>query len=91
MILKNLVVVVGEYEKDGETKKNYLRIGQLHEGKNGEYITIDAHVNLAAIPRREGDSRVMVSMYDPPSRDEKPVQARKPKPKADDFDDDIPF
>ena len=48
-ILKNLVVKNGSYTtRDGQEKHRYLTIGQLHAGQNGEYITLDAYVNLAA-------------------------------------------
>ena len=63
-ILKRLTVVSGTYEKDGVTKKRYKTIGHVHKGKFGEYITLDASVNLAAFPRKDGDDRVMVNLYD---------------------------
>ena len=80
-IKKNLVVVTGTWvNRDGETKKNYKTIGQLHEGPNGnDYITLDSDVNLAAYPRKEGDNRVMISLYDPKPRD---GEQRTPPPKA---------
>jgi hypothetical protein len=90
-ILKNLSVKNGSYEQNGQTKHRYLTIGHLHSSKGGsEYITLDAHINLAAIPRKDGDTRVMVSLYDPKPRDgEAPKQsAAKAEPE---FDDEIPF
>lgn len=88
-ILKNLVVTTGTYtNRDGDTKKSYKIIGQIHEGQHGKYITLDADVNLAAFPRKDGDSRVMVNIYDPKGKDEKP---RRAEPAGKDFDDDIPF
>jgi hypothetical protein len=92
MIKKNLVVKNGSYStRDGQTKHRYLTIGQLHAGNDGnDYITLDSHINLAAIPRKDGDTRVMVSLYDPKPRDgEAPKQgAAKAEPE---FDDEIPF
>jgi hypothetical protein len=92
MIKKNLVVKNGSYStRDGQTKHRYLTIGQLHAGNDGnDYITLDSHINLAAIPRKDGDTRVMVSLYDPKPRDgEAP---KKAAPAEDDgFGDDIPF
>lgn len=90
-ILKNLSVKNGSYEQNGQTKHRYLTIGHLHSSKDGnEYITLDAHINLAAIPRKDGDTRVMVSLYDPKPRDgEAP---KKAAPVEDDgFDSDLPF
>lgn len=89
-ILKNLVVKNGSYTKNGEEKHRYLTIGQVHEGTNGSYITLDAHINLAALPRKDGDTRVMVSLYDPRRDDEQPQ--KRPAPTKDDFQDsDVPW
>jgi len=90
-ILKNLSVKNGSYEQNGQAKHRYLTIGHLHSSKDGnEYITLDAHINLAAIPRKDGDTRVMVSLYDPKPRDgEAPKQSAAA---VDDFEQDpIPF
>jgi hypothetical protein len=91
-ILKNLAVVTGTWvNREGETKKTYRTIGHLHEGQHGNYITLDSDVNLAAYPRKEGDSRVMVNLYDPKPRDGA-RQADPPAQSAASFDDDyIPF
>lgn len=87
-IKKNLVVVTGTWtNRDGETKKNYKTIGQLHEGSNGDYITLESDVNLAAYPRKEGDNRVMVSLYDPKPREGAPARTPPPAP-ARSVDDD---
>lgn len=88
-ILKNLVVKNGSYtDRDGNEKGRYVTIGQVHKGEHGQYITLDAHINLAAFPRKEGDSRVMVNLYDPKGKDETPRRQEKP---SEDFDSDIPF
>lgn len=65
MIKKKLVVKNGSYtNKNGEEKNSYVTIGHEHSGEFGTYWTLDAHINLAAFPRREGDTRVMVNAYD---------------------------
>ena len=65
MIKKRLVVKNGSYtNKNGEEKTNWLVIGHEHDGEFGTYYTLDAHINLAAIPRKEGDTRVIVNAYD---------------------------
>ena len=89
-ILKRLVVTTGTYQKDGETKKRYKTIGHIHSGQHGEYITLAADVNLAAFPRKEGDDRGMVSLYDEEDKQERRPSKQAPPP--DDFgDSDIPF
>lgn len=95
-VLKKLVVKTGTYEKDGETKNRYKTIGHVHSGQHGEYITLDASVNLAAFPRKSGDDRVMVSMWDEESKPERAKrgvrEAKAAIPPDDDFGDrDIPF
>lgn len=90
-ILKELVVTTGTYQKDGETKKRRKTIGHVHSGQYGEYITLNADVNLAAFPRKEGDDRVMVNIYDKKDeQDRKPAASNQAPP--DDFGDkEIPF
>ena len=85
-ILKNLSVVTGTWvNREGETKKTYRTIGHLHEGQHGNYITLDSDVNLAAYPRKEGDNRVVVNLYDPKPRDGAPkAAARSESTLADD-------
>lgn len=89
MIKKELAVVARKYmDKNGQEKSVWKSIGAIHEHNGKEYMTLDPMVNLAAIPRREGDDRVFVSMFEP-----KPKESR-PKQSGGDFDDlpdDIPF
>ena len=95
MIVKNLVVTNGEYTtRDGETKRRYVTIGQLHEHEGRQYITLDAHVNLAGFTRKEGEARVFANLYDPrPSgQDGQNAAPRAEKgPSREGFDDDLPF
>lgn len=94
-ILKRLVVVTGQYtDKQGNAKKRYKTVGHVHAGQHGEYITLDASVNLAAFPRKEGDDRVMVSLYDEestPERAKKGVQQARAAMDDGFGDADIPF
>lgn len=69
--LKDLAVVTGTYQKDGETKKRYQNVGALMESENGQFLLLDPLINLAAVPRQEGRDRVIVSMFEP--KDEKKV------------------
>jgi hypothetical protein len=69
-VLKELSVVQEIYtDRNGEQKKKWLNIGQLHEHEGREYIVLYPHINLAALPRKEGDSRLFVTMFDPKPRD----------------------
>lgn len=45
---KRLSVKVGEYQKDGETKGEYIRLGALMSGSDGgEFLLLDPTVNIA--------------------------------------------
>lgn len=94
-ILKDLAVVIDTYtDRNGAEKKKWLTIGQLHSSKEGrEYITLDPHINLAAIPLKDGDSRVYVSMFEPKAKVDAPAAApaQSAKPAAAGMDDDVPF
>jgi len=68
---RRLVAKVGEYEKQGEKKGEYVKIGVIMNSSDGEYVLLDPTVNLAGIlikqrllsPRKRGDM-VMVSVFD---------------------------
>lgn len=94
MIKKELKVKNGTYTKDGKEVGRWVTVGHIHAGRDGgnDYMTIDAHVNFAAFPRRDGDTRVMVSMYDPRS-DDRPARPQQSAPRAhrDPLDDDVPW
>jgi len=89
-ILKNIVVTNGTYTtRDGQEKKRYVIIGQVHSGQHGDYVTLDAHVNLAGFERKEGDTRVFANLYDP-----RPKEGDRPRerPQQPDFvDSDVPW
>lgn len=90
MIKKNLVIVADTYtDRNGNEKKKWQTIGQLHEGKHGDYITLDPLVNLGAIPRKEGDSRVYVNLFDIKDRGDGGNAPRQDAPP--DLNDDIPW
>lgn len=95
VITKRLVVKNGSYQKGGEEKTRWLQIGAVHEHEGREYITLDRHINLGALPTREGDTRVFVSIFDEDGqKDAAPArQAKKPAGgfAKDDFGDEIPF
>lgn len=48
--MKRLVAKTGEYQKDGQPKGEYTRIGVLMQGNDGgEYMILDPTVNLAGV------------------------------------------
>lgn len=101
--MKDIVAVTGEYQKDGQTKAEWTKIGVMGEGQNGPYLLLDPAVNLsgvltkqnmlAAERKRNGDERakvgksVMCSIFDRSSQ-----QAPQSAPQGGGvIDDDIPF
>lgn len=88
-ILKKLVVKTGSYEKGGKTVGRYETVGHVHSGEHGDYITLKACINFAAFPRRDGDDRVMVSMFDPDASKEAGKEGiKKARAAAAPFKDD---
>lgn len=62
----DLAVKTREYtDRDGNTKANWQNIGALMESDDGKpFLMLEAWVNLAAFPRREGSSAVLVSCFE---------------------------
>lgn len=91
-ILKELTIATGKYtDHNGAEKTRWKTIGHLHDGTKGQYITLDSLVNLGAVPRKEGDDRVYVNMFDPKPKD---GQRAAPKPQQlrdESADQDVPF
>ena len=91
-----LVAKVGEYEKNGETKGEYVRLGVLMAGDNGEFMILDPTVSLAGVLAKQRayshsqgkqmrDS-IMVSMFS----DDRSSQQPSPNSQQPEFDDELP-
>lgn len=89
--MKRLVAKVGEYEKNGETKGEYVRLGVILSNDNGEYILLDPCVNLAGVLMKQNqfnkkhNKSVMVSIFTAEPQQQGQQQA------GDDWDDSINF
>lgn len=93
MIVKEITVVASTYtNRDGQEKKRWVTIGHIHKTGDGtrEYITLDPMVNLAAIPRKEGDDRIYANLFDPKPKNQGAAPAA-PAQGAGFIDDDIGF
>ena len=94
-ILKELVCAAGEYQgADGQIKKRWRTVGHMHTSKDGrEYITLDPLVNLAALPRKEGDDRIYVNLFEPKERmpASQITPSQRKAPNADPWDDNLSF
>lgn len=46
---KRLSAKVGEYEKEGQTKGEYVQIGVILNNDNGEFLLLDPTVSLSGV------------------------------------------
>lgn len=99
---KRLVIKVGEYDKEGATKGEYMRLGVIISSDSGEYLLLDPCVNLAGALTKQNilnhkngkpvRDMVMCSIFtDEHQQQAKPVSPTPQQPVDDDFDDRIPF
>lgn len=63
----DLAVVVGAYDKGGETKKRYESVGVVMQGEKGMYILLNKTFNPAGVAS-EG-SKIVISMFEPKDKD----------------------
>lgn len=90
MITKELMVAQEKYTtKDGQEKTKWLKIGEIHEHNGKTYGVIFPWINLAAIGRKEGDSRLFFNMFDPKPKGEQ--KAGNAVSAGGDLENDIPF
>jgi hypothetical protein len=92
-IKKKIVVHNGSWtDKESNIHNKWVTIGAVHEGRDGkdDYLTLEAHINLAGFQREEGESRIFARMFDPKPRDvgERDVDSFV---RTASFDDDITF
>lgn len=94
-VLKELCVAQRKYQdKQGSDKTVWLKIGEIHTSNEGrEYMVIYPHINFASLPRKEGEDRVFVSMFEPKPRDQRNAAADQVKAasSSSSFNDDIPW
>ncbi len=103
---KRLVIKTGEYQKDGQTNGEYLKLGVVLSNDNGSYVLLDPSINLAGalikqnvLAEKSGKparDMLMVSIFEDDNRQQQPQQQapQQSQPQApvdDSFDDDIPW
>ena len=102
---KRIVIKVGEYQKDGATKGEYLKAGVILDNDNGEYILLDPSVNLAgalikqnvmaAKQGKEARDMLMVSIFTDDNQGQQQAPQQSAPQQQGGFDeskgDDIPW
>ncbi len=60
--VKYLAVVVGSYQKDGQTKNRYQNVGQVLRNDNGEeMMMLNRSFNPAGVPYKDGSDSIIIS------------------------------
>ncbi len=80
--MKDIMVKVGEYEKNGETKGEWVKVGVVMSNQNGEYLMLDPGINLAGLlikqrilnPQKAG-GMVLASLFEKQPQQLPPQQA----------------
>ena len=97
---KRVTAKTGEYQKDGETKGEYTKLGVVLSNDNGEYMLLDPAISLAGIlvkqnalamkqnkPVRES---VMVSFFEEDNQQQQPRQAQQQAPQQGGYQQQAP-
>ena len=71
---KRIVAKTGEYQKEGQTKGEYTKLGVMLNNQNGEYMLLDPSISLAGVlikqnalaAKTNGQQRdmVMISIFE---------------------------
>ena len=68
--LYNICASTGKFtDNSGKSKNRYVRVGSVLKGDYGAYIILDAHFNPAGIPRKDGSSSIILSLFPPKDND----------------------
>ena len=69
---KRIMAKTGTYQKDGEEKGEYVKVGVILSSQHGEYVLLDPAVNIAGIAYKQrvnglanqGSDTVIASIFD---------------------------
>ena len=94
---ENITIIIGEYQKDGETKKRYKTIGEIvtMQGDDGSQYQFGEMWGPGGVVKFNIYEQEDKNAQQQPkqSYQQQPQQAapQQMAPVTDDFDDDIPF
>lgn len=95
--LYDLAVKTGEYrDQQGAVKGRWQNIGAVMQSDDGnQFVMLAAWFNPAGVVRKDGSESVLLSCFQPQTRQTQNVPVAKertsPAPAASDLTDDIPF
>lgn len=91
----DLAVVVGTYQKGGETKNRYQTVGAvLEKDDGGKFIMLERWFNPAGVPNPDNRSSLLLSMFEPrdsegggqpqqrPQTQQRQAPAQRPAPQS---------
>lgn len=88
----DITVVVGEYEKDGQSKRKYETVGALFQGDKGFSVKLKRCFNPAGVADKDGSGEIWGNVYDNSDKPGNAVSSpAKANPKPMDLDDQVPF
>lgn len=86
--IKDAIVAIGEYEKDGQRKAKWRTVGAVIKTDKGSMLMLDRWFNPAGVPVRDGSDQIAIILKDPEEKQRPEPQAA---PTRAPIDDDIPF
>lgn len=99
--VKDLAVVVGQYQSNGETKNRYQTVGAVMERDDGsKFMTLERWFNPAGVPNPENRSSIILSAFElrenngagkQANTQQAPAQRPAAAAPSQQYEDDIPF
>ena len=98
---KRVVAKVGTYQKDGQEKGEYVKVGVILTGgtDNSEFILFDPTINMAGIAYKQrvngivkpDSDTVIASIFTDEPKQNAPQKAAEMSENNQEFNDSIPF
>ena len=86
---KRIMAKTGEYQKDGQTKGEYAKLGVMLNNNNGDYMLLDPSISLAGVlikqnalaAKNGGQQRdmLMISIFDDDNQQQQQGGFRAPQ------------
>ncbi len=87
---KRIVAKIGTYEKDGQSKGEYAKLGVMLNNNNGDYMLLDPSISLAGVLAKQNvmafkagtemRDMVMISIFDDDNQGQNNNQGQQQAP-----------